>query len=206
VHDVTNVFISYANEDAASAEMLADALQRAGFSIWWDRYIPPGKTWDEVIGRALDTAGCVIVLWSGTSVQSRWVREEAERAASRSCLIPALIEKVEPPLGFGRIQAADLSQWRGDERDPRFANLVRAISDLVRTTPNGSALDQRVGEWVKPRVFTSQRLSKQRALSQGAGQNSAFVSSSSGCKRPIAVALRTGRKNSNEESSLCKSS
>ena len=157
---MTNVFISYANEDAASAEMLADALQRAGFSIWWDRHIPPGKTWDDVIGRALDTAGCVIVLWSGTSVHSRWVREEAERAASRSCLIPALIEKVEPPLGFGRIQAADLSQWRGDERDPEFANLVRAISDLVRTTPNGSALDQRVGERVKPAPEPHRRRSK----------------------------------------------
>ncbi|MBZ5586195.1 MAG: TIR domain-containing protein [Acidobacteriia bacterium] len=160
MHDLTNVFISYANEDAASAEMLADALQRAGFSIWWDRQIPPGKTWDEVIGRALDTAGCVIVLWSGTSVQSRWVREEAERAASRSCLIPALIEKVEPPLGFGRIQAADLSQWRGDEREPKFANLVRAISDLVRTTPNGAALDQRVGEQVKPAPEPHRRRSK----------------------------------------------
>ena len=53
---MSNVFISYAKEDAATARMLSDALQRAGFSVWWDRHIPPGKTWDDVIGRSLDAA------------------------------------------------------------------------------------------------------------------------------------------------------
>ncbi len=147
---VNNVFISYAKEDAAAARMLADALQAADFSVWWDRHIPPGKTWDDVIGRALDAAACVIVLWSRTSVQSRWVREEAERALERGCLIPVLIEKVDPPFGFGRIQAADLSRWRGDVRDSDFANLVLAISDLIQTKPNGSGFNQGVGERVKP--------------------------------------------------------
>src|SRR5512146_3199851 len=106
---MSDVFISYAKEDAAAARMVADALQRADFSVWWDHRIPPGKTWDEVIGRAIDNAACVVVLWSRTSVQSRYVREEAERDVSRQCLIPALVEKVDPPFGFARIQAADLS-------------------------------------------------------------------------------------------------
>lgn len=130
---MSNVFISYAKEDAPAAGTLADALRKAGFSVWWDRHIPPGKTWAEVIGRALDAAACVIVLWSRTSVQSRWVREEAERAAVRSCLIPVLVEKVDPPFGFGQVQAADLSGWRGNEQDPEFVDLLVAVSDLVRT-------------------------------------------------------------------------
>ena len=147
---MSNVFISYAKEDAAAARMLADALQKAEFSVWWDRLIPPGRTWDDVIGRALDTAACVVVLWSRASIQSRWVREEAEKAASRGCLIPVLVDKVDPPFGFGRIQAADLSGWRGDEHDPRFADLLRAVSDLVQTTPDRSAADQPVSQSVKP--------------------------------------------------------
>lgn len=147
---MSNVFISYAKEDAAVARMLADALQRADFSVWWDRLIPPGKTWDDVIGRALDAAACVIVLWSGTSVQSRWVREEAERVASRGCLIPVLVEKVDPPFGFGRIQAADLSGWRGDEHDSEFTDLLAAVSDLVKTTASKMVPDQPVEAPVKP--------------------------------------------------------
>jgi hypothetical protein len=146
---MSNVFISYAKEDASSARMVADALQSSGLSVWWDRHIPPGKTWDDVIGHALDTADCVIVLWSGTSVRSRWVREEAERAASRGCLIPVLIEKVDPPFGFGRIQAAQLSGWRGDAHHPEFADLLAAVSDLAKATTSKSATDQPVEAPVK---------------------------------------------------------
>ena len=130
---MNNVFISYAREDAEAARMVADALEKAKLSVWWDRRIPPGKTWDEAIGRALDAAACVIVLWSRTSVESRYVREEAVRAASRNCLIPVLLEEVVPPFGFGLIQAADLSGWRGDEHDPKFAELLAGVSALMET-------------------------------------------------------------------------
>jgi hypothetical protein len=129
---MSNVFISYAQEDAPAARILTETLQRAGFSVWWDRHIPPGKTWDEIIGRELDTADCVLVLWSKISVASRWVREEAERSAARGCLIPVLVERVDPPFGFGRIHAADLSAWHGDEKDPGFAELCAAVSNLVK--------------------------------------------------------------------------
>jgi len=145
-----NVFISYAKEDAAAARTLAGTLQKTGFEVWWDQHIPPGRTWDDVIGRALDAASCVIVLWSRTSVESRWVREEAERAASRGCLIPALVEKVDPPFGFGRIQAADLSRWRGDEHDSEFTDLLEAVSDLVKKAAVTTAPGQPVEVPVKP--------------------------------------------------------
>jgi hypothetical protein len=131
------VFISYAREDAEAARMVADALEKAKIPVWWDRHIPPGKTWDEVIGRALDAAACVIVLWSRTSVESRYVREEAVRAASRNCLIPVFLEKVAPPFGFGLIQAADLSGWRGDDQDPKFTELLAAVSALTKTRSLG---------------------------------------------------------------------
>jgi hypothetical protein len=129
---LSNVFISYAKKDEEVARVLSDSLQRAGFSVWWDRYIPPGQTWDNVIGSSLEAADCVLVLWSSNSVASRWVREEADRGARRGCLIPVLIEKVEPPFGFGRIESADLCTWHGDEHDPEFTNLRAAVSDLVR--------------------------------------------------------------------------
>jgi hypothetical protein len=58
------VFISYAREDKPKAELIAQALGREGLSVWWDRKIPPGKSYSQVIEEALQSAKCIIVLWS----------------------------------------------------------------------------------------------------------------------------------------------
>ena len=131
---MSDVFISYAKEDRAKAAELAAAIESQGSTVWWDRQIPPGRTFDEVIEEALTTARCVVVLWSGTSVASRWVRAEASIADERGILVPALIEAVSPPLEFRRIQAADLTNWRGDGDDPELQALLTTVGGLVRAT------------------------------------------------------------------------
>jgi len=97
---MADIFISYASEDRSRVEQLAKALEDQGWSVFWDRTIPAGKTWRQVIGEALETARSVIVAWSKTSVDSRWVQEEADRGLERNILIPILIDKLKPPLGF----------------------------------------------------------------------------------------------------------
>ena len=58
---MSDIFISYASEDREKARELAEALSRRGWSVWWDRKIPPGKSFDEVIEKALAESKCVIV-------------------------------------------------------------------------------------------------------------------------------------------------
>jgi hypothetical protein len=59
---MTDVFISYATEDGERARKVAIALQGCGWSVWWDRNIRAGQTFDLVIERELATAKCVVVL------------------------------------------------------------------------------------------------------------------------------------------------
>ena len=57
---MADVFLSYAREDRETAERLAHALERHGWSVWWDRHVPAGKRFDEVIAKSLASARCVM--------------------------------------------------------------------------------------------------------------------------------------------------
>lgn len=131
---MADIFISYADEDESRIRPVVEALEKLGWSVFWDRKIPPGHTWRDAIGAALESARAVVVAWSITSVKSRWVQEEADWGLHRSVLIPFFLEDVKPPLGFGAIQAADLTDWMGDPSHPGFQLLVGALSGLLGTT------------------------------------------------------------------------
>jgi hypothetical protein len=135
---MAQVFLSYAKQDRQTAIALAEALKGRGWTVFWDRTIPPGKMFDQVIGEALRAAGCVVVLWSRASVESSWVKEEAEDAAQRSILIPALIDDVPLPLGFRRLQAARLVGWPGSHDANEFDQLTESIAALLGTTASSS--------------------------------------------------------------------
>ena len=130
--DQADIFVSYAREDEKRVQLLCQALEAQGWSVFWDRRIPTGLTWDDYIGRALAESGCVIVAWSRVSVSSEFVREEAEHAKNRGVLVPVLLDRVNQPFGFSRIQAADLSGWaQGTERavlEQLFADIRRLLS------------------------------------------------------------------------------
>jgi hypothetical protein len=67
---LSDVFLSYARADRLRVKPLADALQKKGWSVWWDPTIRAGEIFDKVIERALADAQCVIVLWSRNSIES----------------------------------------------------------------------------------------------------------------------------------------
>jgi hypothetical protein len=128
---LSDIFISYARPDRERAALLAAALEKRGWTVWWDREIPPGRTFDDVIEEALEAARCVVVLWSHASTASNWVRNEASDAMQRKVLIPALIDTdLKIPLEFRRLQAADLSRWQGEE-SAEFVQFCEAVARHV---------------------------------------------------------------------------
>jgi TIR domain/PDZ domain len=131
---MADIFISYASEDRERARALAEALASRGWSVWWDREIPLGQSFDEVIEKALTAAKCVIVLWSAVSVASEWVRNEVSEGKRRGILVPVFIEPVDAPLAFRLLNGADLRDWSDDANHPEFARLVERVTELLAQT------------------------------------------------------------------------
>jgi hypothetical protein len=128
---MSDIFISYANEDRPWAQMFARALEARGWSIFWDQTIPFGNTWRNTIERELKEARCVIVLWSKTSIESEWVRDEADDAKQRRVLVPVRIDDIQPPFGFRNIQTADLTDWRATNPTAAFDRLTADIAARI---------------------------------------------------------------------------
>ena len=129
---MSDIFISYSREDSFQAEALARLLEEKGFSVWWDRWLPAGQTFDAVIESELDKAKCVIVLWSKQSVESRWVGAEAEEGLRKDILVPVLLEDTRLPLRFRLLHYIDLSQWRGENKHTAIERLLNAVQELVQ--------------------------------------------------------------------------
>jgi hypothetical protein len=72
----------------------------------------------------------VVVAWSKTAVNSRWVLEEAERGRRGKKLIPVRLENVAPPSGYDDLHAANLEGWDGSQESVEFGRLDEAIQNL----------------------------------------------------------------------------
>lgn len=126
---MTDIFLSYKREDEARVARLVRTLEGEGFAVWWDRGLPGGEEWRANIEVALDAAKVVVVCWTRASVgpEGGFVRDEASRAKER--IVPVILERgVRPPLGFGEVQAVDLSHWHGNRHDPFFQDLVALVA------------------------------------------------------------------------------
>lgn len=151
---VSAVFVSYKREDEERVGRLVHALEREGLTVWWDRGLPGGENWRVRIQAALADASCVIVVWTHYSIgpSGDFVRDEAADAKRRGALIPVRLDDVAPPLGFGEVQAIDLTRWKGRQRDPYFQDLVASVKAKLEGRP------------VPPAMGSTRRLVRQLAF------------------------------------------
>ena len=124
---LADIFVSYARQDRPRVAPLVAALEKHGWSVWWDPEITPGEEFDALISRELEEARSLIVVWTPQSVESRWVRGEARDAADRGMLVPVRFDNARLPIDFRAMHATDLDGWNEDRQAPAFLSLCKAV-------------------------------------------------------------------------------
>lgn len=125
------LFFSYTRTDIDSARPIIAALQNAGYDVWWDGLLEGGVTYLPTTEAALEQADCVVVLWSQTSVNSNWVRDEAQSGRERGRLVPVSLDGTMAPLGFRQIQLIDISGCKGNPGPEEIGRILSAVGKLT---------------------------------------------------------------------------
>src|SRR6185295_12080336 len=126
------VFISYSSRDQSIAVAACAALEAAGVSCWIaERNVQAGTDYTEVVPRAIDGSGVMVVVFSANANRSRHVKTEVGIAFNKPLpIIPLRIENVQPLEGMRYLLGH--SQWLDAFTAPLEQNLDRLVTETRR--------------------------------------------------------------------------
>ena len=94
---MAKIFISYSSQDRNFANPLYSALEDAGHDVWMDQEnLEGGDAWLQMIQDNILWADSVVVVWSASALESRWVKAEITFAHSHNKqIIPLQIDETD---------------------------------------------------------------------------------------------------------------
>ncbi|NEP02475.1 MAG: TIR domain-containing protein, partial [Symploca sp. SIO2E9] len=131
---MTEVLISYADEDRGTMEKIGNSLRRESITVWTNRTdIQTGEDFEEAINRGIEQTDNLVYLLSPNSVTSSYCQQELDLAVSlNKRIIPVLVYETKPnliPDVLRQLQYIDLTD-NVKEEDYRLdeSQLLRIIN------------------------------------------------------------------------------
>jgi len=96
--EIIHAAISYSRADQSRVEQLLARLKGRGLSIWFDKDIPGGALWEEIIARKYRASGALLFFVSKASLASQRCSEEVSTARTLGKpIIPVLLDPLKLP-------------------------------------------------------------------------------------------------------------
>jgi hypothetical protein len=157
---MAQVFVSYAQKDMVEARRILEALEQAGLSVFRETSLAAGVSWADDVRHQIDTAKCVVVLWSQAAAESQFVQQEVAQAIqawSDGRLVLAVLDETELPRGLGDLPVTRLGR---DAHERDVANLAEQPLELGPHCGRDDVLAQLAG------AFEELRLRRQREAAE----------------------------------------
>jgi TIR domain len=136
---MADVFISYKRDERGAVEQLAARLRELGLNVWFDAGLSAGESFNDEIDREARAARAILVCWSPTARDSKWVKAEAMigfEADTLAAIHVAGPDGFSPPTPFNTVHAEDLRAWLASPRSPQsethagWKSVLRRIGKL----------------------------------------------------------------------------
>ncbi|MEQ1617747.1 MAG: TIR domain-containing protein [Terricaulis sp.] len=145
---MADIFVSYKRDEREAVEWIAAQLRSLGFSVWFDAGMTAGDAFSDEIDREARAAKAILVCWSPSARESRWVKAEAMIGFEHDKLAAAYVggpDGFSPPTPFNAVHAADLRGYLASptELHPGWLGVLRRLGKLCgrRDVEEWGALD-----------------------------------------------------------------
>ncbi|ESA32550.1 wd40 repeat-containing protein [Leptolyngbya sp. Heron Island J] len=164
---MTQIFISYSEEDMEIQEKIRKRLMREGFTAWINTVdIPTAEDFQVAINRGIEKADNIVLLLSPNSLASKYCQQElayARRYHKR--IIPLLVQSMDVatlPTHLQMLQFIDFSSLASD------IHFNRAVDELIRTLRlSADYVEQHKRLLVKALAWEQQRRDRKFLLRSG---------------------------------------
>ena len=134
---MADVFISYKRDERDAIERIAHQLRAIGFEVWFDASMSAGDAFSDEIDREARAARAILVCWSASARDSRWVKAEAMIGFEQDKLAAAYVDGPDgfsPPTPFNAVHAADVRAYLSapNEAHAGWRSVLRRIGKLCR--------------------------------------------------------------------------
>lgn len=142
-NETSHTFICFSSKDEAAAREIVKFLEDEDLKCWISsRDVPPGQNYQETIVRALESARCVVFVFSENSSRSGEIKKELSLAGSfEAPVFPVRLSPVTPS-GALRYELAT-RQWIDLFRDRQEA--LRKLAETIRHALDPRAMAEHAG-------------------------------------------------------------
>lgn len=141
---MADICVLYASEDMKITERLVAQL-RENWDVWWAEDSIPDGDWEKQVRDEIGNSSAVIPIFSSHSIDNAIFKDEIEWAKKCNRIIfPFLIEDINMPFGFGRINRTTAFNWDGKFNHFGFQQLIRKINTKIKKNTLSIKRHQRI--------------------------------------------------------------
>jgi len=131
---MVDLYITYSLRECHWVSQLVSALKAEGYTVYWRHAVVPGEEIrTDISAQALESARCVIAVWSETAIDDFWVLTDAQAACQQHKLVSVMAKPVVIPRPCRSAEPIFMHNWDGSTMNSSdYQALITELAKQVK--------------------------------------------------------------------------